>query len=121
MRLLKPDGSWRPADELPNDDLSGMIFLISKPTWLWRNPNGKTRRSPRISEEEIEEDEPSDDDQDDDEEGQAHDQQVPAPWQGGPGHAFAGHEAGRLQAAQGERRSDPGALHIRADRQGREG
>ncbi len=66
MRLLKPDGSWRPADELPNDDLSGMIFLISKPTWLWRNPKGKSRRRPRIEKEESEEEKSSSDDQDDD-------------------------------------------------------
>ena len=72
MRLLKPDGhgvTYRASDEMPNDDVSNMLYLISDPTWMWRNPKGKSRRSPRNKKDESENEKDSSDEEDDDDEG----------------------------------------------------
>ena len=53
---------------MPNDDLSNMLYLISKPNWMWRNPKGKSRRSPRneTAEDEAEKNSSDEEDMDDD-------------------------------------------------------
>ena len=54
---------------MPSDDLSNMLYLISDPNWMWRNPKGKSRRSPRHKKDESENEEDSSDEEDDDDEG----------------------------------------------------
>ena len=69
MRLLKPNGDYRKVDEMANDDLTNMLYLISDPTWMWRNPKGKSKRSPKQKKNESEEDEDSSDEEDEGDEG----------------------------------------------------
>jgi hypothetical protein len=54
-RLLKNNGTnavYRRVDELANDDVTNMIFLISDPKWMWRTKKSKKTKREREDEEE---------------------------------------------------------------------
>ncbi len=44
---------YRRVDEMPNDDITNMIFLISDPKWMWRTKKAKKTTREREDDEEA--------------------------------------------------------------------